>query len=138
MNTSKLIPIVIGLVVVILGISVALFQPKNIPSRKNPPETTQQTPSPTDATQPTKNPNSQPASYTLAQIGTHNSAASCWSAINGQVYNLTAWIDEHPGGEEAILSICGKDGSAAFSGQHGGNSKPAAALASFKIGSLAQ
>ena len=76
-------------------------------------------------------------SYTMAQVGTHSNASSCWSAINGNVYNLTSWISQHPGGRDAILSICGKDGSVALNTQHGGQPNPAQALATFKIGVLA-
>ena len=74
--------------------------------------------------------------YTLADVAIHNSGASCWSAINGGAYDLTSWINQHPGGPQAILSICGKDGSSAFSAQHGGQSRPANELAGFKIGVL--
>lgn len=76
------------------------------------------------------------SSYTLAQVAVHASASSCWSVIDGAVYDLTPWIRQHPGGERAILGICGIDGSAAFNGQHGGQSRPAAALVNFKIGAL--
>ena len=79
-----------------------------------------------------------PASYTLASIASHNSASSCWAAINGKVYNLTSWINQHPGGPERILSICGTDGSAAFNGQHAGQRQPASELTNFYIGLLAQ
>ncbi len=75
-------------------------------------------------------------SYTLAQISTHKDATSCWSTINGGVYDLTTWIGGHPGGVQAILSICGKDGSAAFNGQHGGQKMQENKLATFKIGVL--
>ena len=85
---------------------------------------------------PTKPPSS-PTAYTLAQVATHDSAASCWSAINGKVYDLTSWINQHPGGPQAILSICGVDGSSAFNDQHGGQSRPANELAGFAIGTLA-
>lgn len=83
----------------------------------------------------------QPANsggYTLAQVAQHNSAGSCWSAINGSVYDLTSFIAYHPGGEAAIISLCGKNGSAAFDAQHGGQSRPASELASLKIGALVQ
>ena len=76
--------------------------------------------------------------YGMAEVATHNSASSCWSAINGNVYDLTSWIGRHPGGQGAILSICGKDGSAAFDDQHGGERRPANELAGFKIGQLGQ
>jgi len=72
----------------------------------------------------------------MAQVAAHNSASSCWTAINGKVYNLTAWIDQHPGGPEAILSLCGTDGTAAFEAQHGGQARPEAELANFYVGPL--
>ena len=74
------------------------------------------------------------ASFTMAQIATHNSAASCYSAINGSVYDLTSFISQHPGGQSAIKSLCGVDGTAAYNGQHGGAGRPASELASLKIG----
>ncbi len=73
-------------------------------------------------------------SFTLAEVQAHASAASCWSIVNGMVYDLTAWIPLHPGGEAKIKALCGKDGTASFTGQHGGQEKPEATLASFKIG----
>jgi len=75
--------------------------------------------------------------YTLEDVAQHANGTSCWSAINGGVYDLTSWINRHPGGPQAILSICGKDGSAAFNGQHSGQSRPVNELAGFKIGVLA-
>ena len=72
----------------------------------------------------------------LAQVMVHNSSTSCWSAIDGGVYDLTSWIPNHPGGEEAILYLCGKDGSEAYQGKHGGNMKVARILGGFKIGTL--
>ncbi len=87
---------------------------------------------------PAPQPVADGSAYTLTQVGAHGTQTSCWSAINGNVYDLTQWITEHPGGESAILSICGKDGSAAFNGQHGGMEKQAAILATFKIGTLTE
>ncbi len=74
--------------------------------------------------------------YTLADVAKHATQSSCWSAIDGKVYDLTAWISKHPGGAGAILSICGKDGSAVFNAQHGGQPRPASELAAFLIGTL--
>ena len=76
------------------------------------------------------------ASYTMAQVSVHNSGTSCWSAINGNVYDLTSWIPNHPGGPDKILQLCGTDGSAKFNGQHGGSQQQATVLAGFKIGVL--
>jgi cytochrome b involved in lipid metabolism len=75
--------------------------------------------------------------YTLAQVAANNTTGSCWAAIDGNVYDLTSWINQHPGGKSAILSICGKDGSAAFNGQHGGSGRAQSELATLKLGTLA-
>jgi cytochrome b involved in lipid metabolism len=74
----------------------------------------------------------------MVQVATHKDAASCWTAIDGNVYDLTTWIPQHPGGEAAIESICGIDGTSAFHGQHDDAKRQADILATFKIGTLAQ
>lgn len=75
---------------------------------------------------------------TAATVAQHASRESCWSSINGGVYDLTSWIPQHPGGEQAILQLCGTDGSAKFNGMHGGSVTQESILAGFKIGALAQ
>lgn len=75
--------------------------------------------------------------YNSVDLKKHATAASCWSAINGNVYDLTKWINKHPGGPSVIKSLCGIDGSAMFDNQHGGQSRPASALANYKIGKFA-
>ena len=75
-------------------------------------------------------------SYSLADVATHKDGTSCWTTINGGVYDVTSWINQHPGGQEAILSLCGKDGSSTFTDQHGGQMRQEQELAGFKIGVL--
>ncbi len=91
---------------------------------------------PVVTTPPPTNTPTKIAGYTIEDVSKHNHKLDCWTAVNGSVYNVTPWIAEHPGGEAAILSLCGIDGSAAFSGQHGGEKRPANELAGFKIGIL--
>ena len=78
------------------------------------------------------------AGYTLEKVKANASATSCWTVIKGKVYDLTKWIGSHPGGENAILSLCGVDGSAAFASQHEGKSKPESRLAGYLLGPLAK
>lgn len=78
------------------------------------------------------------ASFTLADVQKHASEQSCYSAINGNVYDLTNWINKHPGGKMAIMFICGKDGTNGFMGKHAQSEKAKAALAKYKIGTFAQ
>jgi cytochrome b involved in lipid metabolism len=75
---------------------------------------------------------------TMTEVATHNSASSCYTVINGSVYDLTMWVNMHPGGKAPILSLCGTDGTARFTAKHGSAEKPNAALARFKIGVLGQ
>lgn len=73
---------------------------------------------------------------TLATLAQHATADDCWSAINQDVYDLTSWIAQHPGGAGPIESMCGVDATTAFNNQHAGQVKPEVALAKYKIGSL--
>lgn len=84
-------------------------------------------------TAPTQTP-APTTTFTTTQVAAHNSASDCWSIVNGNVYNLTNWINRHPGGSQGILSICGKDGTSAFQGQHGSNTNAKQTLETFKVG----
>ena len=75
-------------------------------------------------------------SYSMTNVATHKDGTSCWTVINGGVYDVTSWINQHPGGPDAILSLCGKDGSSTFTNQHEGQMRPEQELAGFKIGVL--
>ena len=77
-------------------------------------------------------------SYTMSQVAQNNKSTSCWSAIDGSVYNLTNWIGSHPGGSSSITSLCGVDGTASFRGKHGNQSNPAQRLAGYLLGPLAK
>jgi cytochrome b involved in lipid metabolism len=141
--SNKTLAISIGLVVVLGVGGYILYQQPDSDSDNAyvPTAATQQDSTATTPDSTTSKTTTAPAptgSHTLAEVATHKDAASCWSAINGNVYDLTAWVPKHPGGEEAILGICGIDGSARFNRQHGGKSLQAGILAGYKIGALAQ
>lgn len=94
------------------------------------------TPTPTPTPTVSSTPSPTPVGYTMAQVRANNSAKSCWTAIDGYVYNLTSWINSHPGGSGAILFLCGTDGSNAFKAQHENQTKPAIRLETYRIGPL--
>jgi cytochrome b involved in lipid metabolism len=91
------------------------------------------TPSPTPTAEVTTQ-----AGYTMAKVKENNSAASCWSVINGNVYNLTQWINSHPGGPSVIRGLCGVDGTSTFNGKHRGDGGPASILTGYLLGPLAK
>ena len=76
------------------------------------------------------------ASLTSAEVSKHNSVNDCWSVVNNQVYDLTSYVNSHPGGVRNIEQICGKDGSVLFKNQHGSQSRPNNVLSGFLLGSL--
>ncbi|MGA1767274.1 MAG: cytochrome b5 domain-containing protein [Aquiluna sp.] len=93
-------------------------------------------PQPTQTAEPTPTPEESVNGYTLAQVSERNSAAECWVAIDGGVYDLTQWIRSHPGGSGAILNLCGKDGTASFTSQHGGQARPSSTLDGYYLAPL--
>jgi len=74
--------------------------------------------------------------YTMADVGKHAAAADCWAVVNGKVYNLSSWVNTHPGGPGVIVGMCGKDGTASYTAKHGSSLSAAAALKSMQIGVL--
>jgi succinate dehydrogenase/fumarate reductase flavoprotein subunit len=55
---------------------------------------------------------------TMDLLQKHNSEDDCWIAINGKVYDLTEFAEEHPAGPESIIELAGQDGSEAFAAVH--------------------
>jgi hypothetical protein len=49
--------------------------------------------------------------YTLSDVKRHNKKSDCWVVLNGKVYDMTAFLNKHPGGPEPILSWAGRDAS---------------------------
>lgn len=80
----------------------------------------------------------QLSTITMAQVAQHTSASGCWTIIDGNAYDLTTWIPQHPGGERAILSLCGKDGTEAFRNQHDHAQRQEDILAGFLLGPVVQ
>ncbi|MEM4461037.1 MAG: cytochrome b5-like heme/steroid binding domain-containing protein, partial [Nanopusillaceae archaeon] len=101
-------------------------------------ETTTQITTSSELTTSTQSEKTEEKFYTMEEVAKHNSRESCWTVIRGEVYDLTQWIDKHPGGADKILALCGKDGTKAFEKKHGGQEKPEKALEQFEIGKLKQ
>ena len=72
----------------------------------------------------------------MEAVAQHSSKESCWSVIDGKVYDLTSWISKHPGGAGSILRICGVDGTAAFNSQHGGDNHAGSTLGAYYLSDL--
>lgn len=44
----------------------------------------------------------------IAEVAKHNSKESCWVIINGNAYDVTEFVDIHPGGSATILRYAGQ------------------------------
>jgi cytochrome b involved in lipid metabolism len=85
---------------------------------------------------PAQKPVSTNLPLTLDEVKKHNSAGDCWSIIDGNVYDLTNWVESHPGGNERITAICGKDGTSSFLGKHSNSNSAKSQLNRFELGKL--
>ena len=65
------------------------------------------------------NQNNSQSVYTLNEISKHNTANDCWIIVNSKVYNVTDYINLHPGGPGAITRYCGNDATDAFNTKGG-------------------
>ncbi|XP_069324451.1 cytochrome b5 isoform X1 [Eulemur rufifrons] len=52
--------------------------------------------------------------YTLEEIQKHNHSKSTWLILHHKVYDLTKFLEEHPGGEEVLREQAGGDATENF------------------------
>ncbi|ORZ02435.1 cytochrome b5 [Syncephalastrum racemosum] len=52
--------------------------------------------------------------YSLEQVAAHNTKNDLWVTIHNKVYDISKFVQEHPGGEEVLLDEAGKDATEAF------------------------
>jgi len=111
---------------------------QSVTPKASPIPTPSATPSPMPSASPTPSPEvTTQSGYTMAKVKENNSSANCWSVISGNVYDLTKWINQHPGGSSAIQSLCGVDGTSSFLAPHRGAGSPQQRLAGYLLGPLA-
>jgi cytochrome b involved in lipid metabolism len=140
---KKTVGVFIVLFITTMGVMVGWgFIDKQIKEKAQPvqPQTNTQ---PNNANEATSGSTSLPAKeniYTVWDLSNHKTQNDCWIAINGNVYDVTKYLDQHPGGADLILMMCGKDATQAYKTQGGrgkGHSSRADALLSqFLIGKL--
>ncbi|XP_028781102.1 cytochrome B5-like protein [Neltuma alba] len=64
------------------------------------------------------NDNKGSKTYRKAEVSLHNKRTDCWIIIKNKVYDVTSYVEEHPGGD-AILTHAGDDSTEGFYGpQH--------------------
>ncbi|KAL8161442.1 hypothetical protein V2J09_012931 [Rumex salicifolius] len=55
-----------------------------------------------------------PKIYTLEEASKHNTRDDCWVVINGKVYDVTKFLNKHPGGADVFFDVAGKDAKEEF------------------------
>ena len=56
--------------------------------------------------------------YTRDEVAKNNNEESLWCIIDSKVYDLTDFLDAHPGGETVLLQVAGTDATTAFYNLH--------------------
>lgn len=52
--------------------------------------------------------------FTAEEVAQHATRDDLWIIYNNKVYDVTQYLDEHPGGEEVILDCAGGDSTEPF------------------------
>lgn len=74
--------------------------------------------------------------YPLSEIKRHNNEKSAWLLIHDEVFDVTEFLEMHPGGKDVILDFIGTDATVPY--EEAKHSKDAREmLQDFKIGELA-
>ena len=75
------------------------------------------------------------------ELAKHARPEDCWMAIHGSVYDLTAYLPEHPSRPGIVEPWCGKEATEAYDTKTKGRRHSANAdklLAQYRIGTFAQ
>lgn len=56
--------------------------------------------------------------YSMEEIKQHNKPDDLWMVVDGNVYDLTKYLDYHPGGAKKLMLGAGKDASSLFHKHH--------------------
>ncbi|KAK4415797.1 cytochrome [Sesamum alatum] len=52
--------------------------------------------------------------HAFEEVVKHDQKGDCWLIISGKVYDVTPFLEEHPGGDEVLLMASGKDATDDF------------------------
>lgn len=70
----------------------------------------------------------------VSEIVQCNGPDAHWMVIDGTVYDVGAFLTQHPGGAHVLLGYAGLDATAGFSRVHGGHTEIEAMLEAFALG----
>ncbi len=73
--------------------------------------------------------------YSMDDVALHAKKSDCWMVIDGTVYDVTNYIDKHPGGT-GMAGYCGADATEVFDREREHDDKARALLPQYRIGTL--
>ncbi|XP_018574981.1 cytochrome b5-like [Anoplophora glabripennis] len=73
--------------------------------------------------------------FSLEEVSWHDTLGDCWIIIYDRIYDVTDFLQEHPGGADILLDYAGRDATVAFRGS-GHSSHAIRTLERFCIGEL--
>ncbi|MCO5249469.1 MAG: fatty acid desaturase [Chitinophagales bacterium] len=77
--------------------------------------------------------------YSRNEILQHNQIDDCWIVLFNKVYDITNFLDKHPGGAEILMTRAGEDATSFFQTRHGvTSSRELKHLEKYQIGVLSQ
>jgi predicted heme/steroid binding protein len=56
--------------------------------------------------------------FTMEEVAKHNTKEDLWVVVKGVVMDVSDWLDEHPGGPQAIMNFMGRDATEEFEMLH--------------------
>jgi len=56
--------------------------------------------------------------FTMEEVAKHNTKEDLWVVVKGVVLKLDDWLEEHPGGPQAIMNFMGRDATEEFEMLH--------------------
>mgnify|MGYP004701150193 CR=1 FL=1 len=63
-------------------------------------------------------PSSYPIRIDKTELAKHNKIDDCWMSLGGKIFNITSYLNYHPGGVDILLKHAGKDATAIFMKYH--------------------
>lgn len=77
----------------------------------------------------------QPTEHTAEDVALHKSPSDNWMIIHGEVFDVTQYLEDHPGGAELLVEAAGTDATKAF--DNAGHSEDALEIMrEFRVGVL--
>ncbi|ORY74786.1 inositolphosphorylceramide-B C-26 hydroxylase [Leucosporidium creatinivorum] len=74
--------------------------------------------------------------YTLEDVRHHSKSGNCWVVHDNKIYDVTTFIEDHPGGDDLILEYAGRDITTVMSDplEHSHSDSAFSLLQSYQVG----